>query len=56
MTTYEEIRLEERERTTLDILRNSIQNGVSMELVSKLLGIPVQKTEEMINKMKSSND
>ena len=55
MTAYEEIKLEERENNTFNILRNSIQNGVSAELVSKLLGIPVQKIEEMIGKLKNSN-
>ena len=56
MTAYEEIRLEERENNTLNVLRNSIQNGISVELVSKLLGISVQKIEEMINKLKTSNN
>jgi predicted transposase/invertase (TIGR01784 family) len=56
MTAYEEITLEERERTTLNILRNSIQNGLSLDLISKIFGMPVQKIEEMINKLKSSNE
>lgn len=52
MTAYEEIRLEERE----NILRNSIQNGLSVELISKILGMPIQKIEQMINKLKNSNN
>jgi predicted transposase/invertase (TIGR01784 family) len=52
MTAYEEIKQE----TTLNLIRTSIQNGASVELLSKLFGMPVKKIEEMINKLKSSNN
>jgi predicted transposase/invertase (TIGR01784 family) len=52
MTAYEEI----TELTTINLIKTSIQNGASVELLSKLFGIPVQKIEEMINKLTNSNN
>jgi predicted transposase/invertase (TIGR01784 family) len=52
MTAYEEI----RQDTTLNNIRTLILNGASMELISKSFGLSIQKIEEIIQKMKSSND
>jgi predicted transposase/invertase (TIGR01784 family) len=52
MTAYEEIKQE----TTLNNIRNLIQNGASMELISKSFGLSVQKIEEMVSKLKNSNN
>ena len=56
MTAYEEIKLEERENTTLNILKGLVQNGVSLDLISKSFGLSIQKIEEMIVKLKSSDN
>jgi hypothetical protein len=56
MTAYEEIKLEERENTTLNNIRNLIQNGASLELISKSFGLSIQKIEDIIIKMKNSNN
>jgi hypothetical protein len=52
MTAHEEIKQE----TTLNILKGFVQNGVSVELISKIFEIPIQKIEEMISKLKNSNN
>jgi hypothetical protein len=51
MTATEQL----REETTLNHIRGLIQNGVSMELISKSFGLSIQKIEEMITKLKNSN-
>ena len=56
MSAYEEIRLEERENTTLNNIKGLLQNGVSMDLIAKSFGLSIQKLEEMIAKMKGSNN
>jgi hypothetical protein len=60
MTAYEEIRLEERENTNLNILKGLIQNGViqngvPMDLIAKSFGLSIQKMDEMITKLKGLN-
>lgn len=58
MTAAEEIRTEERAKTmefaTFNHIRGLIQNGASIELISKSFGLPVQKVEEIIQKIKAS--
>ncbi len=54
MTATEQLRLEERENTTFNNIRNLIQNGASMELISKSFGLSIQKIEDIIQKMKNS--
>lgn len=58
MTSADQIRIEERERTmefaTLNHIRGLIQNGASVELISKSFGLSVQKVEEIIQKIKAS--
>jgi hypothetical protein len=51
MTAYEEIKQE----TTLNILKGLIQNGASLDLISKSFGLSIQKIEEMVTKMKNLN-
>jgi predicted transposase/invertase (TIGR01784 family) len=55
MTATEQLKLEERENTTYNIMKNLIQNGASMELISKSFGLSIQKIEDIIKKMKSSS-
>jgi predicted transposase/invertase (TIGR01784 family) len=52
MTAYEEIKQE----TTLNILKGLVQNGVSLDLIAKSFGLSIQKIEEMVTKIKSSNN
>lgn len=52
MTAYEEIKQE----TTLNILRGLIQNGASMELISKSFGLSIKKIEEMVKMLKNSEN
>jgi hypothetical protein len=58
MTAAEEIRTEERAKTmefaTFNHVRGLIQNGASVELISKSFGLSVQKVEEIIQKIKAS--
>jgi hypothetical protein len=56
MTATEQLKLEERENTTLNNIRNLIQNGASMELISKSFGLSFQKIEDIIQKMKKSSN
>jgi hypothetical protein len=61
MTATEQLRLEERENTNLNVLKGLIQNGliqnsVSMDLIAKSFGLSIQKMEEMITKLKNSNN
>ena len=56
MTATEQLKLEERENTTYNIMKNLIQNGASMELISKSFGLSIQKIEDIIKKMKSSSN
>jgi hypothetical protein len=54
MTSADQIRLEERENSTFNHIRGLIQNGASIELISKSFGLTVQKVEEIIQKIKAS--
>ena len=56
MTATEQLKLEERENTTFNIMKSLIQNGASMELISKSFGLSIQKIEDIIKKMKSSSN
>lgn len=52
MTIADQIREEER----TNIIRGLIQNGVSNELISKYIGLSIQKIEDMIKKIKGSSN
>lgn len=52
MTATEQL----REETISNVIRNLIQNGASMELISKSFGLSFQKIEEIIQKMKNSSN
>lgn len=54
MIATEQLQLDERGKTTFNHIRNLIQNGASMELISKSFGLSVQKIEEIISKIKAS--
>jgi hypothetical protein len=52
MTATEQL----REETTLNNIRNLIQNGASMNLISKSFGLSIQKIEDIIKKMKTPSN
>ncbi|MEA5258311.1 Rpn family recombination-promoting nuclease/putative transposase [Arcicella aquatica] len=52
MTIADEI----REETTFNNIKSLLQNGASIELISKSFGISIQKVEEIIKKLKSSSN
>ncbi|MES2520832.1 MAG: Rpn family recombination-promoting nuclease/putative transposase [Bacteroidota bacterium] len=52
MTATEQL----REETISNVIRNLIQNGASMELISKSFGLSFQKIEEIIQKMKTPSN
>jgi predicted transposase YdaD len=54
MTSADQIRLEERENSTFNHIRGLIQNGASIELISKSFGLSVKKVEEIIQKIKAT--
>jgi predicted transposase/invertase (TIGR01784 family) len=52
MTATEQL----KEETTLNHVSGLIKNGVTIELISKSFGLSIKKIEEMIAKMKGSNN
>jgi hypothetical protein len=58
MTIADRIREEESqltfERTTFSHVKGLIENGASIQFISKSFGLSVQKIEEIIQKIKSS--
>ena len=52
MTATEQL----REETTLNNIRNLIQNGASVDLISKSFGLSIQKIEDIIKKMKTPSN
>jgi predicted transcriptional regulator len=53
MTIADQIREETVENTTFNYVKGLIQNGASVEFISKSFGLSVQKIEEIIQKIKS---
>ncbi|MEY4538313.1 MAG: hypothetical protein RLZZ306_70 [Bacteroidota bacterium] len=54
MTIADQISERVREEERTNIIRGLIQNGVSIELISKYIGLSIQKVEEIIQKIKFS--
>ncbi|PWK27370.1 putative transposase/invertase (TIGR01784 family) [Arcicella aurantiaca] len=55
MTIAEEITLEATEKTTLNHIKGLIKNGFSAEIIAKSFELPLQKVEEIIQKIKNSS-
>ncbi|MEA5139620.1 hypothetical protein [Arcicella rigui] len=51
MTIADEI----REETTFNSIKGLIQNGVSIELISKSFGLSIQEVEKIIKKIKNTS-
>jgi predicted transposase/invertase (TIGR01784 family) len=54
MTIADQIREETVENTTFNYVKGLIQNGASVEFISKSFGLSIQKIEEIVQKIKSS--
>lgn len=51
MTIADEI----REKTTFNHIKGLIQNGVSIELISKSFGLSIQEVEKIIKKIENTS-
>jgi hypothetical protein len=56
MTIADRIREETIEITTLNMIKNLIQNGASYDIISKSFGLSIQKIEEIIKNLKNSSN
>ena len=58
MTIADEIRAEERENITfnsINSIKGLLENGVSIELISKSFGLSIQELEKIIQKIENSS-
>ncbi|MEA5258312.1 hypothetical protein VB264_11015 [Arcicella aquatica] len=55
MTIADEIREEEREKTTFSYVKGLLQNGASTELISKSFGLSIKEVEEIIKKIENTS-
>ena len=56
MTPIEEIRKIEREKANFEYVKGAIQNGATIEFISKSFGLSINKVEEIIQKIKSASN
>jgi hypothetical protein len=56
MTATEQLQLEEREKTTFNIIRNLIQKGVNDIFIADVVNLPLKKVEEIIKRIKNSSN
>jgi predicted transposase/invertase (TIGR01784 family) len=49
---YEQALFEGEERLTLEVIKRSIQEGVKTDFIARILNLPIQKVEEIIEKIK----
>ncbi len=55
MTIADEIRAEERENITFNHIKGLLQNGASIELISKSFGLSIQEVEKIIKKIENTS-
>ena len=58
MTIADEIRAEERENITfnsINSIKGLLENGISIELISKSFGLSIQELEKIIKKIENSS-
>ncbi len=55
MTIADRIREETKAEVTFNMIKNLLQNGASYDLISKSFGISMKKLQEIIQKIKESN-
>jgi predicted transposase/invertase (TIGR01784 family) len=56
MTATEQLKLEERENTTFNIIRNLIQKGFDAIFIADIVSMPSKKVEEIIQRIKNSSN
>lgn len=56
MTIAEEIKIEERENLTLNHIKGLFEKGVQAEFIADAFKLPLQKVEEIIQKIKASSN
>jgi predicted transposase/invertase (TIGR01784 family) len=56
MTATEQLREETMEFANFNYIKGLIQNGISPEIIAKSFGLPIQKIEDIIKKIKSSSN
>ncbi|MCU0469996.1 MAG: hypothetical protein MUF58_15485 [Arcicella sp.] len=56
MTIAEEIKIEERENLTLNHIKGLLEKGLQAEFIADAFKLPLQKVEEIIQKIKSSSN
>jgi predicted transposase/invertase (TIGR01784 family) len=54
MTATEQLREETMELANFNYIKGLIQNDISPEIIAKSFGLPIQKIEDIINKIKAS--
>ena len=54
MTATEQLREETMEYANFNHIKGLIQNGISPEIIAKSFGLPIQKIEDIIKKIKAS--
>ncbi len=55
MTIADEIRAEEREKTTFNHVKGLLKNGASIELISKSFGLSIKEIEKIIKKIENTS-
>jgi hypothetical protein len=56
MTAVEEIRTQERESITFNYVKGLIQNGATVDFISKSFGLSIKKVEAIVQKIKSASN
>jgi predicted transposase/invertase (TIGR01784 family) len=56
MTATEQLRLEERENTTSNIMKNLIQKGFDAVFIADVVSLPLKKVEVIIERIKNSSN
>jgi len=56
MTIAEEIKIEERENLTINYVKGLFEKGLQAEFIADAFKLPIQKVEEIIQKIKSSSN
>jgi predicted transposase YdaD len=56
MTIAEEIKIEERENLTISYVKGLLEKGLQAEFIADAFKLPLQKVEEIIQKIKSSSN
>ena len=56
MTIAEEIRIETTENNIFNYVKGLFENGINPDIIAKSFKLPIQKVEEIIQKIKASEN